>query len=61
MTQSLSTADKILDLSSLKNSPVEQASSPTPSVRFWQRLSKLFWAYTEESGKADTSSYDGLL
>ena len=61
MTQSLSIARKTLDLSSLKNSAVEQDSSPTLSVRFWQRLSELFWAYTEESGKADTSPYEGLL
>ena len=61
MTHSLSVADKTVDLASLKNSGVAQSSAPTTNVRFWQRMSGLFWAYTEDSGKADTSSYKGLL
>ena len=61
MTQPLSTADNTIDLSSLKNAALERAPSQLLKVRFWQRLSGLFWAYTEESGEADTSSYHGML
>ena len=61
MTQPLSTADNIIDLSSLKNAALEREPSQILKVRFWQRLSELFWAYTKESGEADTSSYQGLL
>ena len=61
MTQSLSIAGKTLELTPPKKSGVEQFSTPTTNVRFWQRMSDLFWAYTEDTGKADTSSYKGLL
>ena len=27
----------------------------------WNAVVAWFWRYTEETGKADTSSYDGLL
>ena len=61
MAHSLLVADKSVELSSLKNSDAEQTSAPATKGRFWQRMSAVFWAYTEESGKADTSSYEGLL
>ena len=61
MAQPLSTADNTIDLSSLKDAVLERAPSQVVKVRFWQRLSELFWAYAEESGEADTSSYHGLL
>lgn len=61
MTQSLSIAGKTLELTPPKKSGVEQSSTPTPIVRLQRRLSDLFWAYTEDTGKADTSSYKGLL
>lgn len=61
MTQPLSTVDNNIDLSSLKHIELGSASSRASCRRFWQRLSELFWAYTEKSGEADTSSYKGLL
>ncbi len=61
MAQPLSTADNTINLSSLKNAALERAPSQILKVRFWRRLSELIWAYTEESGEADTSSYQGLL
>ncbi len=27
----------------------------------WKRIVRGFWSYTEESGKADTKSFDGIL
>ena len=61
MTQPLSAVDNNIDLSSLKHIELGSASSRASYRRIWQRLSDLFWAYTEISGEADTSSYKGLL
>ena len=36
----------------------------TPITRtgaIWRTLTELFWGYTEETGKADTKSFEGLL
>jgi len=60
MAQPLSTVDNNIDLS-LKHIELGSASSRASYQRIWQWLSELFWAYTEESGEADTSSYRGLL
>ena len=58
MAQPLSTPDNTAELSSLKHG----ASNVWTSIRqFGQRLSRIFWAFTEESGKADTSSFRGML
>lgn len=32
-----------------------------PTAAFWHALADLFWGYTEETGKADTKSFEGLL
>ncbi|MGI9389506.1 MAG: hypothetical protein ACR2O1_05555 [Boseongicola sp.] len=61
MAQPLSTADNTIEIPSLKHAASNSAFSGISIRRFCQRLGKLFWAYTEASGKADTSSYNGLL
>ena len=50
-----------IDLPSLKNSEVFESESEGQNQSFWQRLGELFWSYTNEAGKSDTKSYEGLL
>jgi len=40
----------------------QEGGKPTAHVgTVWQSLAKYFWAYTEEAGKAETKSFEGLL
>ena len=58
------------------SAPITDANTNTPTVKmvspdrfkpttlgwtFWQSLAKRFWTYTEETGRADTRTFEGLL
>lgn len=39
----------------------DRNTSATPAKTMWQSIATRFWALTEESGKASTKSFEGLL
>ena len=43
--------------------PVKKTSESAPNARknIWQNIVRGFWKYTEKTGAADTSSFEGLL
>ena len=61
MAQPLTTANTSIELPSTERAPDWKTRSVTSLKGLAQRLGKLFWAYTEDAGESDTSSYKGLL
>lgn len=61
MTQQLSTTENSIELPSLKQAALERAPSRASSRRLWKKVGAWFWAFTEETGEADTTSFKGLL
>jgi len=42
-------------------SKIQDSPTAPEKTGFWQTMAKWFWDYTEETGKADTRSFEGLL
>lgn len=55
------TANASINTQPLEAISQEGGKSNAESKSLWERILARFWAYTEETGKADTKSFEGLL
>ena len=61
MAQQTPSPENSIEPGSLKQFAPEHAPVRTTGRDLWRKFGKAFWAVTEESGKADTKPFEGLL
>ncbi|SEN83056.1 hypothetical protein SAMN04488077_1354 [Roseovarius tolerans] len=61
MKLAATTSNATINMQSLKAVSKGSDQSIATDKTLWQSFSTLFWAYTEETGKAETKSFEGLL
>ena len=61
MSLSLTTTNANTNARNHKTESVKPEQQQTATPRLFKRIFAGFWAYTAETGKADTTSFNGLL